>query len=597
MKRSFDENCRQIYTELKTEWEQYRPLWQDISKFVGIRVDNDYKYKRGKGNKARDLDEFVDDPTSSISVNQAGDYALGVIWGTGDGVFDIVPSRYVTELVDAEAVSDFYAYATDQALYHMNHHSAGLNTAFSDYIYDQFAFGTSGVGCFPNNDFKTNIEENALVFQSYGIDSTMIDEGKNGLPDIVASICNWRVNRIIDEFCKEGGEVSEDLLAKMPREIQQAWTSKNLNDVFQLVFLVYPRKDFDPKLKGKRGARYKGIWFMEDGSVQSPFHEEDFFEKPIAIARAVKVRGEVYGRSSGTMLMSTIRSVNFMVGTAIEIVDKMSNPTLGMYSNALFGDSVLDTSPDGLTVFNNSLAETKGSPVFPLYDVGDPAAIMNFLVPYLNEKIVTAFKVDTLLDFASSKEMTATESLQRYAIRGKSLAGFLLQQKNEMLVPICKRAISVLLSLGELGLDPKANPEVAMRLQKIGKQARVIPDAVLQVISDGKPWYELRFHNELEKLVRTENVQNLIQVIQTITAVAQLYPSIVEAIDWYKLVDEINDSLSPNNGVMIGPKAFKEIITAQAQQQQAMMAAQMGQTGAETEKSLSEATKNRRETQ
>lgn len=590
------QNVQKLYEDLKTRWERKRPDWQDISHFVGISVDADYINQRGSSqDNARDLDEFVDDPTSALSVNQAGDYLLGVMWGTGDAVFDLVPSRYVTELVDKAVVEDYYAYATDQSLYHMNHESAGFTTALRPYTYDQFAFGTSGVGCFKNKGFIETIDENALSYRDFGVDNTMIDEGKAGQVEIVFSIYNWKVNRIVGEFAKTNGVVDMAKVAKLPKEIQEAYNNNNFNDQFQIVFGFYPREDFHPKLKGKRGTRYKGVWFMDDQNDGKPFFEEDFADRPVAMARAIKVRGETYGRASGTMLISTIRSVNFMVGTAIEITEKMSNPALGMLNNAVFGDSALDTSPDGLTIFNQALAQASGgNPIFPIHDVGNPEAILNFLVPYLNEKIVTAFKVDALLDFASAKEMTATESLHRFAIRGKSLAGFLLQQKNEMLTPITKRSISLLLSMGELGIDPEKDPERASQL-KASRPNRIIPLEVLEVMKSGRPWYEIKWNNELEKLTRTEVVQNLIQMIQAISAIAGLYPQIVQAVDWYKLLKDINDNLDYNSQILISADDFKAEIEKSAKLQQAQLAMQAGQTGAQIQKDTASANKSNKD--
>jgi len=462
------------------------------------------------------------------------------------------------------------------------------------YAYDQFSFGTSGAGCFLNKGFLARTEENALVFRNYGIDNTMIDEGKSGQCEIVASVHQWKVNRILGEFCKTDGDIDEAKVANLPTKIKDAYKSGNYNQVFKLIFMFYPRADYDMKLKGKRGARYKGVWFLDDIGGEKPFYEEDFQERPIAMARAIKVRGETYGRASGTLLMSSIRSVNFMVGTSIEIIEKMSNPSLGLLNNAIFGDSVLDTSPNGLTIFNQALASASQSPTFPLYDVGDPSKILQFLVPYLNEKIVTGFKVDALLDFSSAKEMTATESLQRYAIRGKSLAGFLLQQKNEFIVPLCKRAISLLMGIGELGVRPE-QVDVVKRLRSVGQDRRIIPDAVIQVMESGRPWYELRFNNELEKLTRTEAVQNLIQIIQAITAIAALYPDIIQAVDWYKLLEDINNNLDSNNQILIGATKFKEMIAKAAQERRQMMALQAGEMGSQANKNMATANKQNAE--
>jgi len=596
MLTDFD-NIQSRYTELKGEWEQYKPVWEDIAHFVGIAVDMQNTDNKGKSSKSRDLDEYVDDPTAALSVNQAGDYTMGIMWGTGDRVLSIKPSRYVTELVDPAAIQDYYDFCTDQSLYHMNHASAGLSTSMKSYVYDQFSFGTSGVGAFKNNAFLDGVDDNAFVFRPYGIDNTVIDEGKSGQPEVVFSAYNWRVSRIIAEFAKTDGVFDVAKFDKLPKPIREAYNNKKYGEQFQIIFGVFPRDDFNPKLKGKRGTRYRGVWFLDDQNNGEIFLEEDFSERPIAIARAIKVRGEVYGRASGTLLLSTIRSVNFMVGTAIEIVEKMSKPSLGVFNNSIFGDSVFDTSPDSLVVFNSQMTEGSGgsAPVFPIHDVGDPSAILQFLVPYLNEKITTAFKVDALLDFNSAKDMTATESLQRYAIRGKSLSGFLLQQKNEFLVPLTNRCISILVDMGELGVNPIEDKPRAEQLISIGKSERVIPEAILQVMESGRPWFELEFNNELEKLTRTEAVQDLIQMIQAITAIAALYPDIIEAIDWYSLLADVNDNLDYNSKVMLSASEFKDKIAAMAKERQEMMAMQAQQVNAQTGKDNAQANKSNSE--
>lgn len=589
------QNIYQRYTELKTEREKYKPLWDSISKYVGINVNTNYIWSNNQGDKSQQMDEFVDDPTSAISVNQFGDYMTGILWGTGDKALEVIPSRYVLELVSNEEVSNYYDYVTSQTLYHWNHSDAGWSGCLRAAMYDQAAFGTEGIGAFPNKSFLNRTADNAIIFRQYGVDNVCIDEGKAGLIDMVYATYHWRVARIVGEFCTDNGVVSKKAIALLPRAIRMAWEKNSLNEEFDIVFGVFPREDYNPKLKGKRGTKYRGVWFM-DGSPQDNniFFEEAFAEKPIAVTRMIKVRGQKYGRASGTMLISTIRAVNFMLATAIEVIEKMANPSLGVLNNAIFGDSVLDTSPNGLTVFNSALAN--GSPpTFPLYDVGDPSALVQLLIPYLNEKVTTAFKIDTLLDFSSAKDMTATESLQRYVIRGKSLSGILVQNKVEKLDVVGRRVISILYGMDQLGVNPITMTSAAEQLRSVQRQDRIIPEAVLKVMDSGRPWFELRFNNELEKLTRTESVQALIQVLQAITGIAALYPQIIEGVNWYKLLADINDNLDANNQILIGERAFKEKIAALAQQQQAAMQLQAGQVGSETTKNMATANKSNAE--
>lgn len=589
-------NIQAMYDAMKVNGDRYKPIWDDIAKYTGITVEPDYMWHNGTS-KDKALDEFVDDPTSALAVNQSGDYLIGILWGTGENVFDIVPSRYVLELAQEAEVEEWYQFASDQTLYHMNHADAGLHTALRPYAYDQMSFGTSGIGCFPNNDFALRLADNALFFRHYGIDNTRIDEGKGGVPDTVSCTYHWKVNRIIGEFASTDGVVDTEKLKNMPKAVQNSWRQRDFNKEYNIVCLVFPRSDFDPRLKGKRGARYRGVWFLDKAEDNNIFFEEDFAEKPIAMARQIKVRGEVYGRSSGTLLISSIRAVNFMVGTTIEILEKLSNPSLGIFNNALFGDSVLDSSPNGMTVFNSALAGAGGNPLFPLHDVGDPSGIISFLIPYLNDKITTGFKVDALLDFNNQTEMTATESLQRSVIRSKSISGMLQQQKVEEMVPLCSRSISVLLVLGELGVDPAVDAERAQALEKLGKPERVIPEAVLEVMRNGRPWFELKFNNEMEKIMRNEAVQNLLQILQAITAIAALNPKIIHAVNWYKLLKEINDNLDYNSQILISEDDFKAKIAAEAELQAKALQLQAGESAGKIQKDVASANKMNSEAQ
>lgn len=576
------------YTKMIGDRSHYSPLWDDIARYVGIQVNTDYVYNGGEDTRQDQLDEYVDDPTSAISVNQFGDYLIGVLWGNGEDVFKLRPSRYVTGLIDEQSVQDWYAYATDQSLFHMNHPAAGLRSKLHEYAYDQAAFGNSAVGAFANKKFLEGAANNALIFKSYGIDNGLIDEGIAGLPEYFFCTYHWRTSRIVGEFCSmEDGPVDE-LIDLLPKQIADAWKQGDINKTFKIVFGFFPRDDYDPRLKGKRGTPYKGVWFMADGSENRFFHEEDFMEKPVAWARMIKIRGEVYGRSSGTMLLSSIRSVNQMLGTGIEVIEKMANPSLGMLSNALFGDGVLDTSPDGVNVFNAQYTQGQ-APVFPVYDVGDPSALVNFMIPYLNDKITTAFKVDALLDFNSQANMTATESLQRFAIRSKSVSGILSQQKVELLDVIIPRSIGVLWRAGELGIDATQDEEAAARLQEIGAGERIIPDAVLQVVNEGKPWYDISYNNEMDRMVRSESVQNLLQVVQSTLAIAQADPRIIEAVDWYAVLKDINDNLNTENQIMLTEREFKQRIEQLAQQQAAQAQLQATQQVAAADKDAAQA--------
>ena len=579
------------YENAKSVRAEYTPLWNTISRFTGIKLDETY-YDAPNDNNSKQLDENVEDPTSAISVSQFGDYLAGIMWGTGNKAVRMKPSRYLLEKTDLASVQDYFEFSSDNLLYHINHERAGFSGALQCYTYGQGAFGTSGIGTFPNQAFKRGIDDNALTFRDYGVDNIAIGVGQSGLVDYVYPRYNWTASRIINEFCFDKGNISDELVSKLPQKIQDAWNTNDEQKEFMLTSAVFPRDDFNPKLQGKRGARVKGIWFLDD-ERDNIFHEDDYSEMPISIARASRVRGEIYGRSNATMLISSIRALNFVVSNTIGILEKMEDPAMGMWDGTIAGDNVIDTSSQGITVFNPSLSNGQ-APTWQMHDVGDPSGVINFLIPYFRDHITTASKVDSLLDFNNETQMTATETIKRDIIRGKSLSGILIQQKTELLIPTMKRSISVLWDLGELGTLPDAENIETLTVKS---PERIIPNEILELIEEGKPWYDLEFNNELENLVNTQELERLLKFAQGLQLAASLDPTMTQSSDIYKWLEEFYTNLKLQSPLMIGALKYKDIKAQQAQVQEMAMAMQAGQAGADIGKTNSEAGKNNMEIQ
>jgi hypothetical protein len=171
-----NKNIRKLHDDCKRTADRERPLWQSISKYVGITVDTDYHISSNVDKAGQQLDEYIDDPTAAISTNQAGDYLVGIMFGTGERLVDINPSDAVLEYTTEAAVQPWYKFATKQFLTQLNHHECGFSAALKPYAYDQVSFGNSGIGLFPNPDFKTGRAHNCMTARLYGIDNTVIDE-------------------------------------------------------------------------------------------------------------------------------------------------------------------------------------------------------------------------------------------------------------------------------------------------------------------------------------------------------------------------------------------------------------------------------------
>jgi len=574
-----DQNYIELFRDSKTIRSENLSLWRDISNHCGITIDEQY-LDSGESTSASDpLDEDIYDPTAALSVTQSGDYLDGIMWGTGSEAATIEPSDEVLQNADMSSLKAYYEFRTKQLLNNMNAREAGFSAARKPYFYSQMSFGTSGIGAFKNADYPEK-EENPYFFRSFGVDNMAIAEGKNGLVDIIFLVYHWKACQIMEEF-----DYDEKIV---PKCVQDAYTSGDYNKTFTLVQGIVPRKSYSRGLKGKKGTKYKGIWFL-DKEQDNIFFTEDFRRLPVGVCRAIKIQGQAWGRSSGSLLISTIKSTNYMLDQAIQTIEKMNDPALGTFNNAMFGDSVLDTSAGGLVTFQESMMAKGQNPMFQLHDIGDPTGLVSFLLPYLNDKITTGFKVDMLLDFSSAKEMTATESMQRYAIRGKSLAGLLGQEKNEMLDVVVERCIQIEDDNGLAGVDPTDVDLVKIKTD-INRSDMVMPEAVAKAMKEGKRWYKVKYNNELEKMVKTEGLERIMQLINGISMLMSLYPQMGEAVQWYDLFNDINEALGVS--YIKDADEFKAVIENQAKMQQEAMALQAAQAGADIGQSISKGQKD-----
>lgn len=577
------------YSDLANERSKYVPRWKDIQKYVSI-TNNVSELFDDSVQKQKQKDEYINDATGFKCTNQAGDYLAGILWSN----VVIEPSEYVKKKCKGADYSEFYKKCSEKFMEEMNATDAGLQTVLKSYCYDQFSFGTSGIGVFRSKEYDNKQTESCLNFKAYGIWNSCIDEGANNKITVIYTVYDWRLNQIIDEFCYENDEFSKQKFELLPDDIKKSWDKKELNKRFKLVCGVLPNSLYNMDKIGKNGSRFKGYWFLQND--KKIFHVEYFKELPIAVCRAIRVNGQIYGESSGTLCISAIKMLNYITGKTIDNAELRTSPPIGMYSGALAQGNVIDCSPNAVTTFNAKATGDNKTPIFPLIQASDISAITNFIIPALKQDITNIFKIDQLLDFNNQMQMTATESSMRMAIRGKSINGLLTQEKTECIEPICHRAISIMQDCGKFGYILEDLPENTIEdiqfKQYVYDNNEFVPPEIVEVMKEGKRWYKLRFKGELEKLLNTELYEALGRFFQYLEAVLKVKPDLIYAINDYEFLELIKNASNLNNEGLVKTKnQYAELIeqieqsrTNQAQQEQALAQSQMAMNMARANK-------------
>ena len=586
------------FTELKTERTRYIPRWREVQQLVAITNEINSEFEDTKQpNEQKDI--FINDPTAFICTNQAGDYLAGILWGLD--AITLEPSEYIKKKAQGKDLSDFYKKSTIKTLEQINATDAGFSSVLRTTCYDQFSFGTSGIGTFKSKEFENNQSECCLSYKPYGVWNCCIDEGSNNKIDVVYTVYNWRLNQIIEEFClNDNGEFDKELFDSMPEVIKSAYDNSKFNQKFKIIFAMLPNNQFTMGKRGKNGAKFKGYWFL-DTSDKRIFKVDYFNTMPIAMCRAIRVNNQVYGESAGTLALSSIKMLNHISGNTVDNIEKTTDAPLGIVSGALVAGNVINRSAGSITEFNTQATANGRTPIFPLSQAGDISAVVNFLIPELKKNITNIFKIDQLLDFNNQTQMTATESSYRMSIRGKSINGLLNQLKTELIEPILHRSIQIIQDCGIYGYKLSELPEMTEEQiafkQKVFEEGDFIPEVIEEAMKDNKLWYKIKFNGELEKLCNAEIYDAIGKFLQYLQAILQIKPELVHAINDYEFLDLIKSVSNLVNDKLIKSKyQYEEILQAieEAQQQQAEQQAmlqqvQMAKDGATAQKQSADA--------
>ena len=586
------------FTELKTERTRYIPRWREVQQLVAITNEINSEFEDTKQPQEQ-KDVFINDPTAFICTNQAGDYLAGILWSLN--AISLEPSEYIKKKAKGSDLSDFYKKATVKTLEQINSTDAGFSSVLRPTCYDQFSFGTSGIGTFKSKEFANNQSDCCLTYKPYGVWNCCIDEGGSNKIDVVYTVYNWRLNQIIEEFClNDNGEFDSSLFDVLPEEIKRSYDNSKFNDKFKIIFAMLPNNHFVMGKRGKKGAKFKGYWFL-DSSNKKIFKVDYFNTMPIAICRQIRVNNQVYGESAGTLALSSIKMLNHIAGNTVDNIEKTTDAPLGVVSGALVVGNVINRSAGSITEFNAQATSSGQSPIFPLSQAGDISAVVNFLIPELKKSITNIFKIDQLLDFNNQTQMTATESSYRMSIRGKSINGLLNQLKTELIEPVVHRSIQIIQDCGLYGYRlselPETTEEEVMFKKKVYEDGDFIPEIVEEAMKENKMWYKIKFNGELEKLCNAEIYEAIGRFLQYLQAILKIKPELVNAINDYEFLDLVKSVSNLVNDKLIKSKfKYEEILKAiedtkaqQAEQQALIMQAQMMKDGATANKQNADA--------
>lgn len=540
------------YEELKAKRQHWLKIWQLVGEYVHTLKQNFIQTQEPPG---QILNSEVFDTHGRKSNVRMSSMLIGMLWPNGGKSFRLNPVKKITK---NKQNSEFYEEISRRTAEAMDDSKAGMTLAQQDYMIDQGAFGTSGIGVWEG-------DESDLIFTAFGVQNIVIDEGKNGRINTVFIERKWTLRKIIEDYGIEN----------VSFKMREAAAQKQFDEKFKVIIAIEPRFIINPTKLNNLNMPWSSIHFeMEGGHV---LREKGFQEMPIMMGRFFKNHMEVYGRSPGMDALPEILELNAVREARMLAQEKTLDPPLGIISDSKVGGNRVDTSAGAINVVKVKGQVTDKSPIFPLFTVGDLTAAKD-QIEELKQSVSDHFFIDRLLDFNNTRQMTLGEAQLRDRLRGQSLGSLFSRQIKEVYTPLIERSVNVLFRLGRLGVIK--NSEEARRLEALGEDDILfVPDEVSELMLAGENFYEIKYHSPAARLMEAEEAEGIVRTFEFASGAANAFPEILDNLD----PDEALRRLGEIFGAPISVFADNETVNTirqvkqqQLEQQQQLEAAKQG---------------------
>lgn len=390
-------------------------------------------------------------------------------------------------------------------------------------------------------------EGNEIKFSALHMSEVFVAEDKYGGIDTVMRKFKLTARQMVQRWG----------LDKLAKPIQDQYKAKipNKDARYDILHIVMPRSDTD-HLNNKQ---FKFISYHIDIENKKILSVGGYYENPYIIARLSKLAGEIYGRSPAWQTMPSVKLLNRMVETILKAAQLQAMPPLLIADDGvLLGTKAV---PNARIVGGLSL---DGVARMQPLNIGGNLNVGIEMIKEYRKSVRDAFFVDQLV-FRDGPTMTATEVVQRQQEALKLLAPHIGRLQTEYLTPLIQKVVSIKARAGDLGK---------------------VPDELK------KYKYEVDYVAPIALLQKASEVQKFQQFMAFAAPLAQIKPEVLDQIDFDLAIQKIAEDLGIWKDIQRDPNQIAQERQARAQQQQAAMAMQAGNTMGDLGVKLSEIKKN-----
>lgn len=377
----------------------------------------------------------------------------------------------------------------------------------------------------------------------------------------IAEDYEQRVNTVFRRFTLTAEQMVEQFgLDKVSRTVRENYNDpRNRYKYNEVIHAVYPRKEYIEGSPMKDKRRYASVYFEEkanDLDGDTVLLEEGFDTFPGLCPRWEVHGGSSYGTSPGMKALRPVMGLQVEVKRKGQGIDYQTNPPM-MYPDTM-EDRQSDFAPGGISYYTPGAGPNQAVPAV--------AATVNIqhLLADIQE---TRMAIGSFFFKDLFTAIMSTPRTNRTAYEVDQIA----QERMALLGPVLQRLNSELLG-----------PLIRSAYDCMVKAEKVDP------APDGVDSITVTFESILVQALRSAGITAEDRFLSTVTALAQVDPTILDNVDFDRVVQNRGSDQGVNPRILRSPEEVSEIRQArmQAQQQQSQMA--LAAQGAEIAKTMAE---------
>ena len=522
--------------QLKTERASWWQHWSEITQYITPRQGRYFAQDRNRGQKRHNN---IYDSTGSRALNVLAAGLMGGLTSPARPWFRLATAD--ASLNKQPAVKQWLADTTDimLAIFAKSNTYRALHSLYKELG----AFGTGAA--IITADFDNVIHVHPITIGEYAVATNA-----QGKVDTLYREFQMTVAQMVGEFGYDN--VAPATKALYDRGSLDTWVT--------IIHAIEPRADRDPSMLDGKNMAWTDI-YMEHGALGDLFLRESGFTKFPAVCPRWDVEGgDIYGNSPGQEALGDIKQLQHEQLRKSQAIDYMVNPPLQVPTS--YKNRDIERLPGGI-----SFVDTAGSgkAIQTAFDVTLNIQALLEDIHDVRERINSAFYVDLFMmisqDNAATTHMTATEVTERHEEKMLMLGPVLERLQDELLEPLIDVTFQRMV---EAKILPPPPPEM---------QGQVLSVELVSMLA------------QAQRAITTNGIDRF---TQSLTAVAQIKPEVLDKFDADRWADEYSDAMGINPDLVIAEDKVQAIRQARAKAQQAAQQAQQMQSKSQSGANLAQ---------